>query len=81
MDVMLAAAQEARAREAAASGADPAAHRTYSYSAMAKKSAAPSQDGRRPTSLFIFSETNPIRRYTKFIIEWPYPFYAASLDH
>ncbi|XP_043195368.1 voltage-dependent calcium channel type A subunit alpha-1-like isoform X4 [Amphibalanus amphitrite] len=45
---------------------------------MAKKSAAPSQDGRRPTSLFIFSETNPIRRYTKFIIEWP-PFETAVL--
>ncbi|KAI4459350.1 voltage-dependent calcium channel type a subunit alpha-1 [Holotrichia oblita] len=27
-----------------------------------------------PTSLFLFSEENPIRRYTRFIIEWPYPF-------
>lgn len=31
-----------------------------------------------PTSLFILSEENPIRRYTKFIIEWP-PFEYAVL--
>ncbi|KAG7303960.1 hypothetical protein JYU34_010876 [Plutella xylostella] len=31
-----------------------------------------------PTSLFIFSDENPIRRYTKFIIEWP-PFEYAVL--
>ena len=30
-------------------------------------------EGAGPTSLFIFSETNIIRRTTKFIIEWP-PF-------
>ncbi|XP_076347967.1 voltage-dependent calcium channel type A subunit alpha-1-like [Tachypleus tridentatus] len=29
--------------------------------------------GKAPTSLFIFKEDNIIRRYTKFIIEWPYP--------
>lgn len=27
-----------------------------------------------PSSLFLFSTDNPVRRYTKFIIEWPYPF-------
>lgn len=37
---------------------------------------APSGSG--PTSLFILSEENPIRRYTKFIIEWP-PFEYAVL--
>jgi len=26
------------------------------------------------TSLFLLSEENIIRRYTRFIIEWPYPF-------
>ena len=31
----------------------------------------PGQAG--PTSLFILSETNIIRRTTKFLIEWPYP--------
>ncbi|XP_045542528.1 voltage-dependent calcium channel type A subunit alpha-1 isoform X22 [Papilio machaon] len=31
-----------------------------------------------PSSLFIFSDENPIRRYTKFIIEWP-PFEYAVL--
>ncbi|CAH2068329.1 unnamed protein product, partial [Iphiclides podalirius] len=31
-----------------------------------------------PSSLFIFSYENPIRRYTKFIIEWP-PFEYAVL--
>ncbi|GLH10788.1 Voltage-dependent calcium channel type A subunit alpha-1 [Gryllus bimaculatus] len=30
-----------------------------------------------PTSLFFLSEDNPIRRYTRFIIEWPYPFSCA----
>ncbi|KAL5233820.1 hypothetical protein ACI65C_001230 [Semiaphis heraclei] len=27
-----------------------------------------------PSSLFLLSTDNPVRRYTKFIIEWPYPF-------
>jgi len=30
--------------------------------------------GSGPTSLFILTEKNIIRRYTRFIIEWPYPF-------
>ncbi|XP_071055556.1 voltage-dependent calcium channel type A subunit alpha-1 isoform X4 [Onthophagus taurus] len=34
--------------------------------------------GQGPTSLFLFSEENPIRRYTRFIIEWP-PFEYAVL--
>jgi hypothetical protein len=34
--------------------------------------------GGGPTSLFILSEENIIRRYTKFIIEWP-PFEYAVL--
>ncbi|XP_074041675.1 voltage-dependent calcium channel type A subunit alpha-1 isoform X6 [Leptinotarsa decemlineata] len=34
--------------------------------------------GQGPSSLFLFSEENPIRRYTRFIIEWP-PFEYAVL--
>ncbi|KAH6945898.1 hypothetical protein HPB50_010552 [Hyalomma asiaticum] len=29
---------------------------------------------RGPSSLFLLSEDNLLRRYTKFFIEWPYPF-------
>lgn len=36
--------------------------------------------GQGPSSLFLFSEENPIRRYTRFIIEWPYPFHAMFSD-
>ncbi|GAB6022012.1 hypothetical protein CHUAL_006164 [Chamberlinius hualienensis] len=36
--------------------------------------------GEGPTSLFIFSEKNAVRRYTRFIIEWPYPFNAKMVD-
>ena len=31
--------------------------------------------GAGPSSLFVLSETNVIRRTTRFLIEWPYPFY------
>jgi hypothetical protein len=34
----------------------------------------PDDDEKAPSSLFILSDKNPLRRYTKFIIEWPYPF-------
>lgn len=34
--------------------------------------------GGGPTSLFILTEDNPIRKYTRFIIEWP-PFEYAVL--
>lgn len=34
--------------------------------------------GGGPTSLFILTEENPIRKYTRFIIEWP-PFEYAVL--
>ena len=37
-------------------------------------SAAAAAAGHGPTSLFILTEKNIIRRYTRFIIEWPYPF-------
>nr|CAH7716788.1 unnamed protein product [Callosobruchus chinensis] len=38
----------------------------------------PPRDG--PSSLFILSEENIIRRYTRFIIEWPYPFMQSFLE-
>lgn len=44
---------------------------------MASLTAAPKEKG--PTSLYIFSEDNFIRRYAKMIIEWGYPF-PSSLD-
>lgn len=65
----LAAAQEAAAQHRA--GRD-----WSSFTAMG----GPSQSGANaekaapgPSSLFVFGENNPIRRYTRFIIEWPYP--------
>ncbi|XP_050553682.1 voltage-dependent calcium channel type A subunit alpha-1 isoform X10 [Spodoptera frugiperda] len=64
-DIMLAAAQEAAGAQARAAPADTmgGAHQ-------------PATPG--PSSLFIFADENPIRRYTKFIIEWP-PFEYAVL--
>ncbi|CAB3257221.1 unnamed protein product [Arctia plantaginis] len=61
----LAAAQEAAGAQARAAPADTmgGAHQ-------------PATPG--PSSLFIFANENPIRRYTKFIIEWP-PFEYAVL--
>ncbi|XP_039745501.1 voltage-dependent calcium channel type A subunit alpha-1 [Pararge aegeria] len=61
----LAAAQEAAGAQARAAPADTmgGAHQ-------------PATPG--PSSLFIFSDENPVRRYTKFIIEWP-PFEYAVL--
>ncbi|CAG9110110.1 unnamed protein product [Plutella xylostella] len=61
----LAAAQEAAGAQARAASADTMGG--------AQQPATPG-----PTSLFIFSDENPIRRYTKFIIEWP-PFEYAVL--
>jgi hypothetical protein len=44
-------------------------------------SAAAAAAGHGPTSLFILTEKNIIRRYTRFIIEWPYPFPNELLSH
>lgn len=70
----MAAAQEAKAQHRAGGGCD------WSASFAPMGSAPPVQQGADeakkdpgPSSLFIFSETNAIRRYTRFIIEWPYP--------
>lgn len=44
-------------------------------------SAAAAAAGTLPTSLFILTEKNIIRRYTRFIIEWPYPFIYLFLNY
>lgn len=45
---------------------------------MAGQSSRGEPPGGGPTSLFILTEENPIRKYTRFIIEWP-PFEYAVL--
>ena len=40
---------------------------------MGRKPKAPKEKKEGPTSLFILTESNPIRRLTVFLIEWP-PF-------
>lgn len=67
----LAAAQEAaaQAQHKAGAAAGGAADR------MGGPSAA---GGQGPSSLFLLSEENPIRKCTRFIIEWP-PFEYAVL--
>lgn len=62
----------AAAQEAAAQAVQQQAGAAGAADRMGGASAA---GGQGPTSLFLFSEENPIRRYTRFIIEWPYPFY------
>ncbi|XP_055846918.1 voltage-dependent calcium channel type A subunit alpha-1 isoform X9 [Episyrphus balteatus] len=82
-DIMLAAAQEAALagqQQGSTSGGHlgrRGAHR------LADRMGGPSSQGQSPpgggpTSLFILTEDNPIRKYTRFIIEWP-PFEYAVL--
>lgn len=52
------------------------AHRLADRMGGPKKDDTPPGGG--PTSLFILTEDNPIRKYTRFIIEWP-PFEYAVL--
>lgn len=74
----------AAAQEAALAGQTSNRHLGH-HSAyhLADRMGGPSKQGELPagsgpTSLFILSEENPLRRYTKFIIEWP-PFEYAVL--
>lgn len=73
----LAAAQEAAFAGQTSSGRQI---RDFSYHTAADRMVAkdhgPPKSG--PTSLFILSDDNPLRRFTKFIIEWP-PFEYAVL--
>lgn len=77
----------AAAQEAALAGHQPGstsgghsgrrgAHRLADRMGGPKKDDTPPGGG--PTSLFILTEDNPIRKYTRFIIEWP-PFEYAVL--
>ncbi|KAK6620729.1 hypothetical protein RUM43_011024 [Polyplax serrata] len=68
--LVLAAAQEAAAQQRALpAGRDC----PPSPGTMGKHSQQP-PGAKQPTSLFFFGEENIVRRYTRFIIEWPYPF-------
>jgi hypothetical protein len=74
----LAAAQEAALAGQTSGGRQ--CGREFSYHA-ADRMGGPRDQGppsSGPTSLFILSDENPLRRYTKFIIEWP-PFEYAVL--
>jgi hypothetical protein len=72
----------AAAQEAALAGQTSSGHRHlgrdsyHSADRMGPRDQGPPVQG--PTSLFILSDENIIRRYTKFIIEWP-PFEYAVL--
>lgn len=74
----LAAAQEAALAGQASSGQRHLGRDSYH---LADRMGGPRDQGppvQGPSSLFIFSDENIIRRYTKFIIEWP-PFEYAVL--
>lgn len=77
----------AAAQEAALAGHASSAHQRHfghlgrDHYHLADRMGGPRDQGppvQGPTSLFILSDENPIRRYTKFIIEWP-PFEYAVL--
>ncbi|KAJ4426362.1 hypothetical protein ANN_27176 [Periplaneta americana] len=72
-DTLLAAAQEAAAQQRSGRDCSPAPGHS-----MAPHPQQPPAGTKGPTSLFFLSEDNPIRRYTRFIIEWPYPFAANT---
>lgn len=81
-----AAEEEAASQSAVAAGpaANPspqpssyAQSRLRATPSMAKKKGKPIPHGKGPTSLFLFSERNIVRRITRFIIEWPYPFWYS----
>ncbi|XP_055541638.1 voltage-dependent calcium channel type A subunit alpha-1-like isoform X7 [Wyeomyia smithii] len=80
-DIMLAAAQEAAL---AGQGSNGGQFGRKGGHYLADKMGGPSSQGGQPpsgggpTSLFILSEDNIIRKYTRFIIEWP-PFEYAVL--
>ncbi|XP_023224863.1 voltage-dependent calcium channel type A subunit alpha-1-like [Centruroides sculpturatus] len=52
---------------------------TTPYIEMAKKKQKGAQDDPVPSSLFIFGSNNIIRRCTRFLIEWPYPFISVCV--
>ena len=44
---------------------------------MVKKKGSPGSGEKGPSSLYLLTDDNPIRRHTKFIIEWPVFEYAV----
>lgn len=71
----LAAAAEARASAGVSGEGLGRLSRPATYGAMGGKKGPPPQPGvKGPSSLFILSDDNILRKYTKFMIEWPYPF-------
>lgn len=73
----------AAAQEAALTGQNSRNGFQKSTYRLADKMSGPTSrgeppNGGGPTSLFIFTEENPIRKRTRFIIEWP-PFEYAVL--
>ncbi len=70
----LAAAQEAAAQHRA--GRDWSTLTAMGNASQLGSSVEKAAPG--PSSLFIFSENNAIRRYTRFIIDWPYPLAQLS---
>ncbi|KAK9871164.1 hypothetical protein WA026_011446 [Henosepilachna vigintioctopunctata] len=68
----LAAAQEAAAQQAVAQQAG--------VGAADKMGGASAAGGQGPSSLFLLTDQNIIRRYTRFIIEWPYPFKTIFIE-
>jgi hypothetical protein len=71
----LAAAQEAAAQQRSGRDCSPAPGHS-----MAPHPQQPPAGSKGPTSLFFLSEDNLIRRYTRFIIEWPYPLLAQYMQ-
>ncbi|GFU29429.1 hypothetical protein NPIL_649271 [Nephila pilipes] len=60
--------------EAASRSCDRDDEQKLSGREMVKKRGQQAEGAKGPSSLFLLSDDNLIRRYTKFIIEWPYPF-------
>ncbi|GFX25697.1 transposable element Tcb2 transposase [Trichonephila clavipes] len=64
--------------EAASRSCDRDDEQKLSGREMVKKRGQQAEGAKGPSSLFLLSDDNLIRRYTKFIIEWPYPFLFLS---
>jgi len=62
-------------------GNEPTAHPVIPFSANADKKLAsgPVTKDQGPSSMYIFTSSNPIRRYATKIIEWPYPLLQPFL--
>ncbi|KRY88134.1 hypothetical protein T4B_14553 [Trichinella pseudospiralis] len=63
-------AEEAETEAARQTSLDSSADK----SSQARRIPGKRGDGKGPTSLFIFTENNFVRRYARTIIEWGYPF-------